>query len=161
MIYFSIFAIVLYILTKSVGFIWSGLDAVRQSKLSGKNHLLLSKRWSTLYREVIPLPDNLDYLSINKLSKQSSNFEGTLQVWTEYHFALEFLTNLEILQNNFHQEGYKSVDIVVQQGDTLKTIDFDDYVNMISDNRDDLYEEAILMEDYFQHLQYEEFENED
>lgn len=160
MIYFSIFAISLYLLTKLIGHVASGVVAVSKSKRLGKNHILLSKGWVTLYKEIQELEDNLDYLSINRLVKECSNFEETVQVWTEYHYSLEFLTSLEIMQNNFHQDGYKSVDIVIQEGDTLKTISFDDYVNMVSDNRDTLYDEAIFMEDFCKQLQYEESLNE-
>ncbi len=161
MIYFSIFAISLYLLIKLIGHVASGLVAVYKSKRLGKNHILLSKGWVTLYKEVQELEDNLDYLSINRLVKECSNFDETIQVWTEYHYSLEFLTSLEIMQNNFHQDGYKSVDIVIQEGDTLKTISFDEYVNMVSDNRDTLYDEAIFMEDFCKQLQYEESLNED
>lgn len=149
MIYFSIFAIVLYILIKSVGYVWSGVTAVKKSKQVGMSHILLSKGWTTLYREIIPVEDDLDYVRIRKLSLESSNYEETLPIWTEYHRMLELLTKLEIMQNEFQQDGYKNVDIVTMIGDTITTINFDDYVNAASDERDVLYDNAIYLEEEF------------
>ena len=149
MIYFSIFAIVLYTLTKSVGYIWSGVFAVKKSKQIGVSHILLSKGWIALYREIIPIEDDLDYVRIRKLSLESSNYEETLPIWTEYHRMLELLTKLEIMQNEFHQDGYKNVDIVTMVGDTITTMNFDDYVNAASDERDVLYDQAIYLEEEF------------